>query len=288
MSSRPFVRMPVQWSAWDKILFRTGVGCVLFGIAALVLPQFGLQVRKLNQLGPSGASAAGWGLISVGAFLSAYVAVFKGRMLRIVLWGAGLAVLAFAALLGVGAYESNRRSAPPAFQPPPGGQAAPPTRGAAPSAGEPPRSAARPPQAGPPVGPGNRSAPPVGPENRPAPSLGPGNRPGPPAGPQTPPPLADAYKQLCSEFGEEHVARVTFTNAEAPELSAHVRALKDDLLPVKRKSWRLGSLEKVPTLLIAPVEDLDALARNLDLGEAEIDAKERKLRIAVDRTRLKK
>ena len=267
--ARPWFRTPNQWTAWDTLTFRTGVGCILFGIAALVLPQFGLQMRKLNNLGAAGASAAGWGLIGFGTFLIAYVALFKGRMLRLTLYGAGLAILAFAALLGWGWYQSNR--APMRPFPTAAMTHAPPS----------PTNAPRGLQARPEVTTNAAAFPHASPPSHAPP-------PHTPLRPPAPVPLSEAYEQMCREYGKNHVARVTFTNADGPELTAHVRVVKTALIKSGKSQWRISTMDDLPNLLIAPMDDLDVFVRNLDLGPAEIDHAERRLRIDVDRQRLKK
>ncbi len=111
-------RSQSDWTPADRLLFRTGIGCVAFGAFAHILPLLGLQLRKLNHLGSS-STAAGTGLICVGIFLILYVLFLKGRTLKIILGLAGVSVIGLVILLTVGYYSSNR--------PTPGFPAAPPS-----------------------------------------------------------------------------------------------------------------------------------------------------------------
>lgn len=114
-----------EWTLWDRLLFRTGIGCVVMGVLAHILPLFGLQFRKLNHLGSS-STAAGTGVACVGVFLILYVLFLKGRTLKIILGLAGVAVIGLVTLLTIGYLSSNRNPTFPVGPPSPmGGPPAP-------------------------------------------------------------------------------------------------------------------------------------------------------------------
>lgn len=136
-----FWRSSDDWTPFDRILFRTGIGCTVMGVLAHILPLFGLQFRKLNHLGSS-STAAGTGLACVGIFMILYVLFLKGRTLKIILGLAGVSVIGLVALITIGYYSSNRT---PQFSPGP-----PAPFGGPPSAAGGPPAPFQPPQFTPP------------------------------------------------------------------------------------------------------------------------------------------
>jgi hypothetical protein len=95
---------------------------ILIGILAHALPAFGLQLRKLAQLGPA-APIAGTILIVTGAIIVLYVTLLKGRMLWVLLGSATLVALGIGGLLAIGWWQSRSWSRPP---PTPGFASGPP------------------------------------------------------------------------------------------------------------------------------------------------------------------
>lgn len=96
------------WSAWDHLLFRTGIGCILCGLLAVVLPAFGLQVRKLQHLGAA-ATTAGWGLAATGGAMIVYVLFLRGRLLRVTLIAGAVALVAFCGLVAWAVFAGSQR-----------------------------------------------------------------------------------------------------------------------------------------------------------------------------------
>src|SRR5829696_6429586 len=53
--------MPAKaaWQFEPNVVFRTGITLLLVGIASFILPAFGLQIRRLNRLGPKAPLVGG-------------------------------------------------------------------------------------------------------------------------------------------------------------------------------------------------------------------------------------
>jgi hypothetical protein len=240
----PFWRPPQVWTPWDRLWLRTGIGCVVFGVLAHVLPLFGLQLRKLAALGSSGSTAGTW-LIVLGAFMVLYVWALKGRMIRVVIGAGALAVLGFVGLMVIGYIESHRFS-----------RTAPAPMG--------PMGMPGPMQPGGPTGPGM-----------------PPNFPGRP--PIVEHPRMD-YDYFVKQYGAEHVVRVTFVGAAGLDMSATVRGRVESWEKETRpKAWRVSTSIENAELIMAPVDDLDGVATRLDVGAAtSTDPAERRMVIEVD------
>src|SRR5690349_16599770 len=63
-----------EWTSGQRFAFKLGVRFLIFGVAALILPLFGLQFRKLEKLGDAagiagGVFAVGGALLMLGAYL---------------------------------------------------------------------------------------------------------------------------------------------------------------------------------------------------------------------------
>lgn len=242
---RPWFRPPAQWTAMDRLVFRTGLGCILFGIVGLLLPQFGLQFRKLGHLAPAAQSSAAWGIIFLGGALALYVAVLRGRLLKTAMWAA-LGVIAL--VLSVVGYafvcQTVHQRVPPAYPPV-----------AAPGASH----------AEPPFGPAHRGPP----------------RSGVPVLPT--PPAMLTYESLVERFGAGRVVRVRFENAGERDLTATIRAKVKDLVEAGASpNWRVTRRGGQHDLMLAPVRDLDGFAAALGIGSVtSIDTAERLLIVDV-------
>lgn len=227
------IRPMAEWSPAEHLLFRTGLGCIAFGIVAIILPHFGFQLRKLARLGTDGSILAGWGLIGLGAFLAAYPPLLRGRVLKLGLLGIGGGVAWIAVLVTIGAMSSRSGF--------PTGPISP-----------------RPSSGGSPVYP----APPSGPSamrGQPAPPTH-----APPFG-SKPPPKID-YDSLVREFGESSVVRVRFTNVYDRQITSGVQAA---VARVKRPdgrspTWHLSTSGDTAEMVIAPIADFDAFVRALE------------------------
>jgi hypothetical protein len=254
----PF-RGPSQWTAWDRILIRTGVMCIAFGILAHVLPMLGLQFRKLGKLGPA-ATTGGTGVALIGAFLVGYVIILKGRTLKLLVGAAALAVIGFVGLLTIG-YLSSRS----------GGPTPPMPTGPSPPFAQPAGAPARG-QAGPWSGPPS----PVFSSPSQHPQRG-------PMTPMPPPPPID-YDALVQRYGADRVARVTISGASGLDLAATIRKRLEAWDSATRPgTWRVSTTGDAAELLLGPVGDLSALAAALDLGSVTgQDDDQRRLYIAAD------
>lgn len=260
-ANAPLWRPPGMWTFWDRFLFRTGATCVVFGVLAHVLPLVGLQFSKLAPLGAA-APAAGTGVAVVGAFLMVYVLVLKGRIAKLALAMVAVAVLGVAVLLAIGLMSSNRMFRGPSWGNGPYG----------------------------PGGPGGPMAPGAGPGGPGGPGAGPYGPSGPgfsvPAHP-VPPPAID-YASLVARFGAERVARVTLTGVDGVDVNRTVRDRIDawDVATggAKPVTWRVTTSGNQAELILAPVGDLDAVVKALDLGAASaMDAAERRVVIEVEK-----
>lgn len=244
-------RPPSVWTKWDHFWVKLAVPCLIMGVLAHVLPHFGLQFRKLAQLG-NAAPTAGTGLAVFGGFLLLYVFVLRGHMLRILLGGAALVIIGVGVVLTIG-YCSSRRSH--TYTPPP-----PPQIQGGPSA-------------------------PLGP--RPGAPSGPQGMNGPPSGytPPSPParPRVD-YASVVERYGAGRVARISFHGGEGVDLSATIRARLAAMdAASKPQTWSLSTSGGVAELTVAPVTDFEVFASTLDMGAVSgIDAAERRAVVTVD------
>jgi hypothetical protein len=94
-SPQPLPRVPAKES-WrpqfeNNVLFRTGLSLLLVGIASFILPAFGLQIRRLNRLGPN-APILGGVLGFVGAGLM-FVSHAHQPLLGLAMSGSSAAVM---------------------------------------------------------------------------------------------------------------------------------------------------------------------------------------------------
>lgn len=249
-SSRGWWRPPSLWTAWDVFLVRVGGACIAFGILGHLLPLFGLQLRKLNNLG-NAASAVSTGIAVVGALMIVYVVLLKGRLLKGLLAVAALMVIVFVGMLIIGWFSSRRSFSPP---PPPPAFSAPAAPGASPP------GAARPPTTFP------------GPSSMPA--------------GVTPPPPVD-YDSLVARFGKDGVVRISLTNTDSIDLGATIRKRIEALPAASRPgSWRVTFSGDRGNFIAAPVTDLTAFLDAISLGAVvAIDEGNHSAEVALDRTR---
>lgn len=104
---------------WLKI----GLTCAAMGVAALILPHFGLQFRKLERLGPNAAAGA-WGLIVVGGVLC-LPALLRIRLRMMAAAAGAVLVVGLGLMFVLGWLLSKNRSMP--SPPPPNTAYTPPT-----------------------------------------------------------------------------------------------------------------------------------------------------------------
>lgn len=144
-------------SGGSSLMVRIGLACMAFGALGLILPMFGLQLRKLNNTAPGSQTAVATGVLILGgviAGLGALPSATGRKVRRFVLWG-GLSLVALfilAALLAPVLARSRSAAPQSAAQPstafptaPPSASPAPFTPGAAPSAGTMPPAGNMPP-----------------------------------------------------------------------------------------------------------------------------------------------
>jgi hypothetical protein len=227
-------RPPGSWTSADQLILKIAGTFLVMGTLAHVLPAFGLQFRKLAQLG-SAAPAAGTTMIVLGLLLALYVLLLKGHVLRALLALGALGALALAGLLALGWYQSRAWRAP---RP-------------APVPGQAPTGVPAQPWA-------------TGPGAAPSPAAG-----GAPARPSAfTPPTFDAQRaELIARHGATRVLEIDVTGVSGIDLGATVRRAIEALPPGERPgSWRAQSGGNTGRILLAPVDKLEDVRVWLTFG----------------------
>jgi hypothetical protein len=97
------------------------------------------------------------------------------------------------------------------------------------------------------------------------------------------------YESLVARFGAQRVARIKLTGAKDPKFSAMVRRrIAAAFVGETKASWFMSVHNGEGELVVAPVDDLAALVRTLDLGDVSaIDRLTCTAKIAVDAEKVK-
>jgi hypothetical protein len=233
-------------------------GLILFCLASLIWPLFGLQFRKVARLGDN-AWKGGIGLIILAVLIMGIV-IFRREISLALKFAvrAGLVLLVlFVGLMVIEVILIRARLQPPGRLP----HARAPNLGVHAVAGRPP-----------PNGPGQLAAQPSGPK---------------------PPPWADGrgsakqLERMRAHFRADRVVRLQLTSTTGlvvhPSLFQRLVSLRD---PGSELATRISSSSDQVTIILAPVSDLEALAARIDFGTVtEIDREERLITVAVDRSK---
>jgi hypothetical protein len=281
-----------DWSSRERFFLRTGLQVLAVGVLALVLPLFGLQLRRLHAAGEH-AGAVGAGLVVLGALASGVVLLRRAtlrparegtfRVPTPYLVAAVAAIPAACVVSVVVAIVIHLPRRPTAIRPPAGPGAprqAPPGAGAGPSVTPPFPPSITPP----PLAPGDSPAarrPPV----RPSP---PNDTPADPSRRDWIAAQRDA--SVVRQFGADRVARVIVTGLPAsPVIDRTLENKVTALLPRGRRRLSTSRYADGRVLLIAaPLEDLSALERALDVGTiTAVDRDSRTIHLTVDSSRLR-
>lgn len=235
---------------WLKI----GLTCAAMGVAALILPHFGLQFRKLQKLGPNAAAGA-WTLIALGGVLC-LPALLRIRLRMMAAIAGGVVVVGFVLMMGLGWLLSRSRSMP--GPPPPTATYAPPQF---------------------PTGPG---AAPGGPGPDGAPYRGPGGVPtgGPAGGPRAfepgTRPRPRSFEERRAEVEQQYGAhRVWSVRIEGADAAVHDR-LRDALREYRKAdvnpgSWSVSFGSSGVIALSAPEASHEALLELVRSAIAGVD-----------------
>lgn len=239
-TTRSWWRGPDVWTPWDVIWVRTGAGCAVFGLLGQILPSMGYQLIKLQRVG-NAAPAVASGVMWVGIFLIVYVVFLKGKLFRVVLGAAALAVLGFIGILMLGWMQSRRFQSPPQFAQQPMYQ---------------PQSGATPPV------PHYVPQSPGGPSGPPGAHGGPGWRPG------TPPPRI-TKEDLIARYGESRVVTIIFKNTNGIDVGKTVGERIKGLPSASKPNTWSSSTNRDGTgqLLAAPCDNAADFAKALDVGD---------------------
>ena len=230
-------------------MFRLGTSLILFGVAALILPLFGLQFRKLQAAGENAPMVA-IGLIVLGAVID-FAALLRARLkMALLIIGGSLAALVLLVMLLAAVplllrSFSGRPTGPPTGPPQLGNSSAPrwqPTPG----------NSLRPPSA--------RPIAPATPTTPTAPSSSQG----------LPDPVKNMGDSLARIYGADNVIRINVHTPDVktsfdPQISRRIREALRSCGAKSTPMWHSGTSI---TYVAAPVADLDALVGKLDLGTA--------------------
>jgi hypothetical protein len=224
---------PANWTLGQKFALRLGTSLMVFGAAALILPLFGLQFRKLQAAGDNAQSIA-IGLIVLGAVID--LAALAMRRLKMALMIVGGAIAAFVLLI-VGLAFMFGHPRRPAFAPPPPMPSSPGGW-----SGAPPRYA-----------PGSPTGSPSGSSFAPGPRV--------------------THESLVEQFGEENVVKVNITMPDrkaARDGKFRIKVM-GIFRSCGAKSSTITGPDNVMLCETAPIKDLDALAAAMTFGDATVD-----------------
>jgi hypothetical protein len=224
---------PREWTPGERAWLRAGIGMIVFGVAAHILPLFGLQFRKLAALGEA-APTAGTGVGILGAVIIALV-VFRpllrrvlGMAWRVLLVGAGILMAGIGVVVVIAVVNRPKPYQPPGTTPIPA-----PAPTVAPHMARP-----TPPPPGMP------------------------SRPGMPQAPAPP-----TYDELCTRFGRQRVVRLVVNGIEGLNGSATLRACAERWRQGATKlTWQASQSGDRMQVMLAPVDDLDRLIKEIDFG----------------------
>jgi hypothetical protein len=266
------------WTLREKAVLRFGLTLAAFGLAGLILPMFGLQLRKLSRLGDDASAVAG-GILALGLVISGIVLIRHNLRLAFRIGGPVLAAL-FLLVAGV-AYLGRPRQHGSLLPPPPPASAIPLS-----VAGTPPGRPPSPPEhrairSGPaaPVAPSRRDRPDSpGPEARKPAGPEPGNA----AGRS----ISDLqYDSLVRQFGVEKVIRINLEGAEPRDIGKLQMQLRRLLPPTAQV--RVNLHQGLHEAIVAPVDDLKTWSATLELGTVEsVEPDQHSLTLKLDPSKL--